>query len=354
MSSTPSQLINQATRHAFHLERLKSHDVRVLREILRDIQTQLLGRLARSDITEWTRSRAERQLAAYTEMLQERYGRDILPALNRQIRELAEYEAGFEVRSLGNVAPRHNFLLPTDSQIMTAVTLNPLTMRGPGGGQLLESFIETWANTQITRTVSAVRSGFALGQTTPQVIAGLREAFVGQERDLATVVRTSLQHAAAEARQATWERNSDIVKKVRWVSTLDDRTSQQCQAMDGMEFDIDKGPRPPAHPNCRSTIVAVLDDRFAVLSEGATRAERDPVTGKVGSAPAKQTFYQWLKNEPAEVQDDILGPTRGRLFRDGGLSAQRFAELQIGKQFEPLTLEQMRQLDPVAFMRAGL
>ena len=58
--------------------------------------------------------------------------------------------------------------------------------------------------------------------------------------------------------------------------------------------------------------------------------------------------------QPAKVQDSIVGSTRGKLLRDGGLSAGRFAELQLGKRFEPLTLDEMRQLEPIAFHKAGL
>lgn len=106
--------------------------------------------------------------------------------------------------------------------------------------------------------------------------------------------------------------------------------------------------------NCRSSVVAVLVDEFAALSEGRTRSERDPVTGEVGKVSANQTYYGWLKDQPASVQDSIIGPSRGALLRNGGISSERFAELQLGKNFQPLTLSQMRELDPVAFEKAGL
>lgn len=355
MASTPSQLIQQATRHAAHLERLKAGDMNEIRRILREAQERLLGRLARNDITSWTRKRAEQQLAAFSDMLRESYTTGVIPALNRHIRELAEYEAGFEVRSLDNVALRHQFTLPSADQVLTAVRTNPLTMAGPGGGLLLADFIDDFTASNIKRTVGAIRSGFAQGQTTPQVIARLRTLELPlEERGIRTMARTALQHVATQTREEVWRRNADIIKRVRIVATLDDVTSQQCQALDGQVFPIDEGPRPPFHLNCRTTVVAVLDDRFAVLSEGATRSARDPETGKVISAPAKQTYYGWLKTQPSDVQDSIIGPTRGKLLRDGGLSSQRFAELNLGKQFEPLSIEQMRQLDPVAFSRAGL
>jgi hypothetical protein len=130
-------------------------------------------------------------------------------------------------------------------------------------------------------------------------------------------------------------------------------------------FPIDEGPRPPLHINCRSTTVAVLDDRYKFLDEGATQSARDPITGKVESVPAGQSYYGWLKTQPAAVQDSIIGPTRGKLLRDGGLSAQRFSELSLGKNFQPLTLYGrdlpgggremgMIDLEPTAFIKAGL
>jgi hypothetical protein len=70
--------------------------------------------------------------------------------------------------------------------------------------------------------------------------------------------------------------------------------------------------------------------------------------------PASQSYYAWLKTQPAAFQDSVIGPTRGALFRRGGLSAQRFAELQLGKNFKPIDLDAMRKLEPVAFERAGI
>jgi hypothetical protein len=89
-----------------------------------------------------------------------------------------------------------------------------------------------------------------------------------------------------------------------------------------------------------------------MLDEGATRASKGADGGE--QVPASLNYYEWLKTQPSEFQDVALGPTRGELFRKGGLSAERFAELNLGKNFEPLTLEQMKELEPVAFARAGL
>jgi hypothetical protein len=66
------------------------------------------------------------------------------------------------------------------------------------------------------------------------------------------------------------------------------------------------------------------------------------------------TYYGWLKTQSAKFQDSVIGPERGALLRNGGLSSGRFAELQLNKNFKPLTLNQMKELEPLAFEAAGI
>jgi hypothetical protein len=100
--------------------------------------------------------------------------------------------------------------------------------------------------------------------------------------------------------------------------------------------------------NCRSTIVPVLDERFAFLRKGATQQSQ------FGPVDAKLTYFEWLKQQPAAFQDAAIGKAKGQLLRNGGLSAQRFAELQLSRNFKPLTLLEMQRLEPLAFERAGI
>ena len=157
-----------------------------------------------------------------------------------------------------------------------------------------------------------------------------------------------MQHVASTARFQTWDANADLLTGYQWVSTLDSRTTQQCRSLDGQKFKLGEGPRPPLHIGCRSTTVADLDDGLDFLDEGATRSS---LTGPVD---ADLTYYQWLKRQPAAFQDSAIGPKRGKLLRAGGLSAERFSELQLDRNFQPLTLAEMRQLEPQAFARAGI
>jgi hypothetical protein len=98
-------------------------------------------------------------------------------------------------------------------------------------------------------------------------------------------------------------------------------------------------------------VVAIT--RFsALLSKDGTRAS-------VGDSGPQQvradlSYYDWLTQQPAAFQDKAIGPVRAKLLRDGGLSVERFSELQLDRNFAPLTLDQMKALEPLAFDRADL
>ena len=357
MARTPQQLLEQATRHAAHLERLKTQDVNELIELLDEVNSQVMARLQRGNITDFSRSRLEAELATINQLMTQSMDESIVPTLNRQLVELGQYEAQFEIRSLENVTVNAEYTMPADTQIREAIYGQPLQARGANNGKLLEPFIKDWETGAVERVSQTVRAGYVQGLTTQEIVRSVREtAMVPSTQNLQAIARTALQHSANEARMATWNANRDIVKRYRWVSTLDARTTSQCQALDGQTWVMGEGPVPPAHINCRSTTAAVLDERFDFLEEDGTRFARDPETGRarVGEVPANETYYGWLKRQPAEVQDSIIGPQRGALLRNGGITTERFRELQLDRNFEPLTLDEMRELEPAAFKRAGL
>jgi hypothetical protein len=118
-----------------------------------------------------------------------------------------------------------------------------------------------------------------------------------------------------------------VVKGVEWVSTLDNRTTPICISRDGKIYPVGKGPRPPAHINCRSVTAPVLE-----AIEGVT-----PFT--------RQTYREWLAKQSAATQDEILGRARGALLRSGGLSVDKF----VDKAGKVLTLEQLKEKNAKAF-----
>lgn len=355
-------LITIASRHSAHYERLKSHESAKYDEFLKEIDRNIRLQLSSVNLTDLTRARLEAKVKAISALLNgslEEYHK----VWRASIKDAASYEAGFEIRSLEQVVDGVSFVLPSDAQISSAVFSAPMAgIQGPAGGSLLEPFYRDFSNATKRKVENAIRAGYAQGQTTQQVVQKIRGTSASgfsdgilatTKKDATAMAHTSLQHAAMQARGEVWKANDDVIKRVRWVSTLDSKTSTLCRSLDGQEYALDKGPRPPAHVNCRSTTTAVLADEYAFLSKGRTRSARTP-KGKVTTVKASQSYYDWLKGQPRKFQESILGRDRTKLFREGGLSAERFAELNLNKNFAPATLDQMRAMEPTAFERAGL
>ena len=346
-----ASIFDQVTRRQVFLERYKADELRRLDAFLRELDATLRERLGRASVSDFQRDRLERLLAetaALMEAMQAPYQRDLFERLGA----LAVHEAGMEARML--TAPVFEAILPSGAQVHAAVFGNPLGARGAGGGQLLEGFVSNWAEADRERVTGAIRRGVFEGRTTDQIIRDIRGTRARNFADgvlainrnaAATVVRTAVQHVATMARMETLQANADILEGYQWDSTLDSRTSPICQSLDGRVFEFGKGPVPPAHPNCRSAIIPKLSAEWDFLDEGATRSSVN------GPVDARLSYFEWLKTQPPGFVTEALGPTRARLFLRGGLSADEFAKLQLGRNFEPLTLDEMRGLAPRVFDR---
>lgn len=83
------------------------------------------------------------------------------------------------------------------------------------------------------------------------------------------------------------------VEKYEILATLDNRTSDICQDMDGKIFDMKNYQvgltAPPFHPYCRSTTVPYFDDEF---TEDEVRAARDE-NGKTYYVPGDMKHQEW-------------------------------------------------------------
>jgi len=355
------QLINISGRHQVMLERLKSSTAKQFLDFLQQAERMLQMNIIAFDVTKYEQARVGRLLDSIERDLRGVLGQ-YTTQLTGDLIDTAVYEAQFQARSF-KVLPLSNFepAIPTVEQITAAVMSAPLAVHGYGQGKLLEPLLQGWTDAQIEMVSGVIRQGYYQGTATPEIIRQLRGTAKSRYKDGTmeqmrrsdeVLVRTAVQHCAGVAREAFYSANTDIIVGVQWVSTLDSRTSVQCQALDGKQFPVNSGPRPPIHPGCRSSTIPLLDESFSMLDKGATRASKGDNGGE--QVAAKQTYYDWLKNQSPDFQDVALGKERGQLFREGGLSAKRFAELQLGTNFEPMTLDEMKKREPAAFSRAGL
>ena len=64
-----------------------------------------------------------------------------------------------------------------------------------------------------------------------------------------------------------------------------------------------------------------------------------------------QQYQKWLKRQPAGFQDEVLGKTKGALFRRGGVGVDKFVDMRSGRSF---TLDELKNREGQAFMKANI
>ncbi len=136
----------------------------------------------------------------------------------------------------------------------------------------------------------------------------------------------------------------EMIKGVRIVATLDAITSIICVSMDGRQFKEGVGPRPIFHPNCRTTTVpwlATYRELGIDLDESpvGTRASI-PAGSKGQQVAADLTYGDWLKTQPKDFQDDVLGPGRAAKWRAGEVTVGQF----INNDLKILTLDELEKI----------
>lgn len=352
---TSVYLADITVRHQVYLERLKAGEAKDAQALLYALNRAIadaMGKLGSADLSSLSRAALE-SFIAELQATQRSIIQSTMDTFQTRLKALAAYETQFEAAAIVTVAPAAVVTALTGIEAYKAALARPLAV----DGGLLQPFIDKLSESEVLSLTNIIRRGYVENWATSQIMKAVQGtkkarytdgliAKVGRANE--AIVRTSIQHVASTARFETWNANADIITGYRWISVLDGHTTAQCRSLDGQVFKLGEGPVPPIHINCRSTTVAQLDDRFDVLSKGATRASAD------GPVASKTTYYTWLKRQPAAFQDSVLGPIRGKLLRNGGLSSAEFAALQLDKNFRPLTLDEMKALQPHAFELAGI
>lgn len=258
-------------------------------------------------------------------------------AISRELHELGLFEADFTYRVLYSGLPTElqvSLSRPGASQIVAAVAQ-------PIQGRTLREWFGGLVESTYVRLRDSVRLGVVEGLTTGKIVSRARQALEVDRRGAEAVVRTLTNGVAIAARQTTMQANAELFSGVQWVSTLDARTTPICQQRDGEVYPLDKGPRPPAHVNCRSTVVPVVKGADELGLPPATRASMD------GQVAEDVVYGDWLRRQSPAVQDEVLGKTRARLFREGKLALDKFID-SSGTYY---TLEELRKREAKEWRR---
>lgn len=201
-----------------------------------------------------------------------------------------------------------------------------LLLTGSYLGLTIAQWWEILRESDLARIMSTTRFGVTQGLTDSQIVKSVigtkSQGFVNgilntTRRAVKTLIRTVTTGISGDSRSAVY--GASGVKVERYTAVLDNRTSIICINLDGTLVKVGDGPRPPQHRNCRSFMVPVLpwitDDMI--------------------------TYPEWLSRQSVKFQNEVLGPGRAKLWRQGKVSAGDF----VDRSGKVLTIGQLRKLE---------
>jgi len=352
MASVNDKLLNEAVRQQINWLRKGNASVKDMLALLNGADKELAKLLLKSgtELSVAKRQAVRREVNAILSQVHGAIGTEI----NKDVLETAVASADIEVGTLQQTIPKDVTLsLSTPNAGVIATSLR----RVPMNGLQLKDWLDQLKRSDLTRTWRTINEMMVAGETTDSIVRrligtkglrykdGVRQA---SRNGVAMFSRTAINYAANLGRQSAWTANADIMKGVRWVATLDTRTTPICRDRDGKIFPINDGPRPPAHPNCRSTTVAVTKS-FKELGIDIDEVSPGTRASMNGQVPANQTYYEWLATQSASTQKDVLGAVRYDLWKKGGVSPDKF----VNDSGKVLTLAELKKLSPSAFKKTG-
>lgn len=192
----------------------------------------------------------------------------------------------------------------------------------PSSGMTLESYIAALPLLAATRAEQALKSGIVNNDSIDDIIDSIVGTSENNYKDgillktnnnAETISDTSFQHVDSIVTAGVL---ASVFAKYMWISIMDSRTSDICRYRNRRVYAFGKGPLPPAHARCRSTISAQIG----------------------GSDTPEESFQSWLGKQPEDIQKHVLGK-KYTLWASGKLSEKDFPKFT---QVTPLSIEQFK------------
>lgn len=316
-------------------------------DLLAKINTRLTRIIERGyDTGPWTTRRLQ-ELSQSISTVARDWGSKSYVQLRDDLLALAKDEVEFNQALVEEVLPVHlETVLPAPALLRAIVISQPFM------GATMRSWFDTLTTDVKGRLNQAIQMGLTQGETVDQITRRLKDVFGvapgtrnrAFTRQMEAVARTATSHVNSRARELWMDENADIIAGVQWVSTLDTRTCLTCIKLDKhvwKEGDK-KAKRPPAHWNCRCTIIPYLKHPkdlglpWGEWPEGTRAAWGE----KPGQVPGNLNYVQWLRTQPSWVQDQALGKARAALWRAGKYDVTEFTV-----DGRTLTLKQLAQME---------
>jgi SPP1 gp7 family putative phage head morphogenesis protein len=370
------KIFDATVKHQIKLLRFSENEALIASDLLAASNAEMIKKVE-AGLGEFTESNIKATMASVAQIRTQ-----LLSQFNTNVtanmEELATAEVDWEQAVIVGASPVALSLTAVPVGTIKALTKAPIN------GVPLENWTGQMTAKDIVRVEQQIRLGVVQGESIQDIVRRLRGTkaakftdgvFDTTRREAEMIARTTVNHISTQARQSVWDANADILQGLRWVATLDGRTSSVCQSRDGQIYPIDSGPRTPAHPNCRSTMAPVLAGEAIVglrptVTDSRTRRQREIdfradakakagdswkgmkeadrqvlirderqtwIKNNIGQTPSNVSYNDWLKGQSKDFQDEVLGPGKADLFRNG-MSLDKF----VDEKGKPYTLTQLK------------
>lgn len=338
--------------HAVYFERYKTHEVNQLFRVLDEANRAAKAVVLKTDGAA-TKARYQaimKEIATISAQARE--------SMDGQLRldlvDLIGSENEFVQKAVRSaVGVNLDMTLPAPKQVFTAATFMPFSE---------SSTFETMLNDIDSNLYStwdmSIRTGYLTGETAQSInrrvlgsVSGLQVGTMAKlKRGLEANTRTMIAHYAEQTRDAIYRENNDLFQGYKRLETLDTKTCLVCGAEDGKVYkSLDLAPTLPAHLNCRGLYIPLLKNW-----QGLGITERASVDGVV---PGDTDYETWLKDQPADRQKDILGPSKYELFKNGAplksfvvdgrsISLKQWREVEGNKKYDFSTVKPKTEYTP--------
>lgn len=183
----------------------------------------------------------------------------------------------------------------------------------PANGALLPNLVKATTISNQVQAENTIRKGYSNAHTISETIAeGLTDT-VRAINGSSAIIATSMQHIATMVSESI---TSGLFGRYEWISVIDSGTTDICRSRNHLIYEYGRGPVPPAHIRCRSSIV--------------------PFRGK--ESP-KETFGAWLERQSPKIQDVALGAAVGKQFREGKVAK---ADVHKLANISPMSIDQFK------------
>lgn len=345
-----TRLFDVLTRHQIYVEKVKVQHVREFNNLLRELDIEFrelfsslrfrtLDAMTKTELRLFLLKLKKAQSRVYSAYITKLIGqletfmqadiqisKRIFVTLGKEDDEtpvsVDEADAELERADDGAIIyPVAWFLAPTNggtpARLWSSIANAPI----PANGVLIFPFIKGFVASASISIENIVRKGYANHATVQDVIDEITGTKAKNFRDGAfarintqagAVIATAMQHVTSIAQASL---ASIFFKRYRWVSVIDSVTTEICRGRNGRIFRYGEGPLPPAHIRCRSKTAPFVNGE---------------------DSKVQSSYYDWMKSQPNDFQDDILGAQKASDLRSGKVKSNEMSKFE---EPDPLTVE---------------